>query len=362
MVSFWHLLCSTLDKGISMKLITIVLLLFANSVLAESGFYSPRDNKFSGPVKEASKSVFEIRTAFISDLENFSDVMVADISNPSNKNTVLAKIDQAQDPRDRIILRAFVANCEKQATLAECPLPSSFNGGTGFITDGGSKFWTNAHVVDPMVKTRAASREKTVSEILHTKDNYPVFIFDADGNLVFNGLEEQLSFGNLPGQSKVLTQKDDWFGIDNDAISLSLPNALGKPLKFSSQSFSENQNVSIIGYPYCTGCADPSGNNDLTFSNRGSTPNAENCIEKSTKGYIMNADQWAEFADIPQALMGDVDKSHFMITTADTQHGMSGGPMLNDQGEVLGLNAGSKPVRWNNKVLVYSRGVRPQGL
>lgn len=49
-------------------------------------------------------------------------------------------------------------------------------------------------------------------------------------------------------------------------------------------------------------------------------------------------------------------------TASDSQHEMSEGPILNFNGEVIGIHAGGKSIQTNQGVTRCSRGVRPREL
>lgn len=337
----------------------LLLAFLSFSAFADLGFYSPTDSKLPKATQDAADSVFEIRTGFIQDLENYSDVKVVDISTAAKKALILQKIEQMPDQRDQIVYRSFVAFCEKKSNTQECPLPESIANGSGFISGNGSKLWTNAHVVEKMVQTRAVTHEKSISDVLASKANFPIFVFDKTGKNVFNGLEQEISFADLPATTQLSKTSKSFYDVDNDYISITLPLSLGKPLEISPDAEKEGDQIYVMGYPYCTDCEDPSGSNDLSFENRYPYDNAEDCLQKVTIGEILSEEEFGNLAQVNSQLINLLDKDKFIASTADSQFGMSGGPILNSEGKVVGINAGSKALKKYDGLKIYSRGVRP---
>lgn len=340
-----------------MRVSYFFLLLLSINAFARPGFYNPNDPNLPPALKKASESVYEVRTAFLEDFNEYTDVSVVDISTPHAKNEVLKEINaQNIDSKTKTILRAFVEKCKSADEKANCVLPQKTNVGSSFITGSGSTLWTNAHVLEKSIVSKAKMNDKTVEDILKSKENLPIFIFDKSGKLVFNGLEQAVSFKATPAPTYLTQTQGSLYAVDSDYFALNLPAPLGTPLKVAKSLTSNN--VAVMGYPSCTGC----DSNDDMARDRYPYPNAEDCEEKVTGGQLLTPEAWGQLAQVNQHLIQTLDRRTFIAYDADTTYGMSGGPVLNERGEVIGVNAGGKSARTMNGHQVFGRGVRPPEL
>jgi hypothetical protein len=342
-----------------MKSISTFFILFfvlAGQAFAQ-GFYNPTDPSIPERLKVASRSVFEIRTAFFEDFETQSDISVADIRSMSASDIDSAIGRMQLDKKDSQIIRAFINNCKTEEQKMNCPVPLKINSGSSFIAGSGNVLWTNAHVVEKMLNTKAMTNEKSVSDVLRSKDNMPVFIFNKDGEMIFNGLKDAVSFRSVPLETRMTKLGSSFYSVDSDYVAIELPVSLGAPLPIARTISSDN--VAVIGYPYCTGCTPQEGQDPLDYASRYPYPNAEDCLEKVTGGSLINTEAWGQLAQVNLQIVQNLNRSTFIGHTADSQHGMSGGPILNLNGEVVGIHAGGKTVNTGKGLNRYSRGVRP---
>lgn len=348
-----------------MKKFILFFLLVSLQAKAQVGFIDPRDPSVPTPLKDAAESVYEVRTAFISDLTEYSDVKVVDISSDTQKNAVLELINSLPSPydhKDKAVMRAFIQRCERSNNKTECIVPTSLNSGSGFITGNGSTFWTNAHVLEKMLKTKELTDETTISDLLNGTNNMPVFIFNKNGDLVFDGLSEEVKFKATPALTNLTAAEGNFFAVDSDYVAIDLQKILGAPLKVAQNKSLSGEVISVIGYPSCTGCKAPEGMDEIEYLDRGQGRNAENCLEKIAVGTTISTQNFGDLAQVNNALINMLDQESFIASTADSQHGMSGGPILNQNGEVVGIHTGGKSVVRNGTVARYSRGVIPPTL
>lgn len=342
-----------------MKRKSILTFIFATISLANAapGFYNVQDPKIPQALKEASSSVFEIRTAYVEDFDQYSDVEVLDLTGP-NRQEFLSKLPTLfPDKRDQAVYRAFVDHCSSEEDSRSCPVPKKVSSGSGFLAGSGSTFWTNAHVVEKTIHMKARHAEVTPQEILETKLKLPIFIFDKMGNMVFNGLENEVSFKALPKQTELtMREQNTFYSVDSDYVAIDLPATLGTPLKIAKNP---TPGIAVMGYPTCTGCTAPEGADPLEYADRGPGLNAEDCREKVTGGTILPLGTWGQINQINNEALKLIDQWTFFGYDADSQHGMSGGPVLNLNGEVVGIHAGGKSLNVGGKIQRTSRGVRP---
>lgn len=337
----------------------ILLTILMNSItaFAAPGFYNVQDSRLPSALQQASSSVFEIKTAFIEDFDNYSDVEVLDLSGPNRLATIARLPSLFPDKRDRAIYRAFIDHCQSDEDTKSCPIPKKISSGSGFLAGSGNTLWTNAHVMEKTVKMRATMNETTPEAILKTKHKFPMFLFDKNGNMVFNGLENEISFKVLPKQTELTKREQNTFySVDSDYLAIDLPTTLGTPLRISRNP---QQAVAVMGYPACTGCQAPEGGDPNEYVSRGQGIDAEDCIEKVTGGNILPLNVWGQLNEINREALSLIDQWTFFGYDADSQHGMSGGPVLNMNGEVVGIHAGGKSMNVNGRIQRTSRGVRP---
>lgn len=339
----------------------VLFLLLSSSLMAAPGFFNPTDPNIPVGLKSASDSVFEIKTAFFEDFENYEDISIYDVTKVSTSDLDEMMSKSYKDPKDLAVARAFLNLCKTPEKKAQCPVPIKINNGSSFITGNGSTLWTNAHVMDKVIKMKAAGENKSALEILQSKITMPIFIFDKNGTMIFNGLEEQISFKALPKSTQLTKmKKDSFYAEDSDYLAIVLPKPIGKPLKVARQLHSND--IAVIGYPLCTGCEAPEGYDPQEFASRHPYPDAEDCEEKITGGQLIMPETWGQMAQVNQYLENALDRSTFISHTADSHYGMSGAPLLNRNGEVVGIHAGGKTVQTFNGTQRFSRGVRPPEL
>lgn len=334
----------------------LLLLLSMGHALAQ-GFYNPTDPSVPDKIKTASRSVFEIRTAFFEDFETQSDISVADVRSMSASDIESAIGRMQLDKKDSQIIRAFINNCKTEEQKMNCPVPLKINSGSSFLAGSGNTLWTNAHVVEKAINTKAVTNEKSVSDVLRSRDTLPIFIFNKDGEMIFNGLKDAVSFKSVPLETRMSKLGNSFYSIDSDYVGIELPVSLGTPLPIAKTITSDH--IAVIGYPYCTGCTPQEGQDPLDYASRYPYPNAEDCLEKVTGGSLMNTEAWGQLAQVNLQIIQNLNRSTFIGHTADSQHGMSGGPILNGNGEVVGIHAGGKMVNNGKGLSRYSRGVRP---
>ena len=185
----------------------------------------------------------------------------------------------------------------------------------------------------------------------------PIFLFNKEGELIFDGLQEEISFSVLPDNTLLNRYSDSFYSIDSDYVGINLSKKVAEPLVLSKTSPSPGDQIYVIGYPICTNCGFVQGNDDF---DRGNQLNAKHCELQITQGEILDKDTWGDLANVNNALVNAINSNSFLPSTADSNYGMSGGPILNSSGGVIGIHVGGKTIVEDDYYSRFSRGVIPK--
>lgn len=336
-----------------------VTLAHAEPIRTEIGFKKIEDPALPAQVRATSDSVFEIR---IVSEENLEDIVVLNLTEPKNKD-----IDQRMrenpnlDELERIVFIKQFERCRREQIETACPLYTGIEKATGFLVKDGSQIMTNAHVVNRILKLQARQQGKPVPELLKTSPWVSVFLFNKEGKLVFDPYLNRPSLVKFETPSKLgLTSPSGWYAEDTDYVVVQLPKVLGKPLKIAAAA-KTGEMLYRLGYASCTGCElNPNQANPELNRDRGAGLNSNGVGLYWSRGKSQALDVVQSLLRIPSEFFSLSKKENFLFFAADAQIGMSGGPILNEAGEVVGVFAGSKPVvASDGSMIVISRGVRP---
>lgn len=303
----------------------------------------------------ASKSVFEVRIVSEDILE---DIQTWDLTAPEYSQ-VDSKIESSPvlDDKEKIIIKRQISNCRNRGNEKQCSVFMGFNKGTAFLAGKGGLLWTNAHVIDRFVKIITNLRKQSVSEWIKRDGRLLIFLFDANGKLVFDPFTDSAIVKINPNVSKAEAGKEEWYSVDSDYVGIQLSRSLGTPLRIGNPPI-PGENLYRPGYPVCTGCPQNSVSEDPERNrNRGLGRNSDGVGLYWTGGAAQRVDSIISFLGVDPR--GNYDLGQMVLFSADSQLGLSGGPILNTQGEVVGIFAGSKQRVYDSSMVVLSRGVRP---
>lgn len=323
----------------------------------ELGFKRLSDPSTPASLKVASNSVFEVRS--ISE-DNVADLRTLDLTDPKFANFD-DKIDSISelDANEKVVVKKQIENCRRHGNEKECTVFFGIEKGTAFLAGGdGSALWTNAHLVSRFLKLRAALAQKTVQEILKSDARVAIFLFDQNGNLVFDPFIDSAFVKIYPEKTSFAAAlRGDWYSEDSDFVGIQLGRVVGTPLRIGAAA-NNGETLYRPGFAACTGCSQNPNQTDPELNrDRGPSLNSDGNGLYWTRGVSQGNDSVTAFLGVN--LGGLFDLKHMVFFSADSQVGFSGGPILNNQGEVVGVFAGSKPKIYNKMMTVLSRGVRP---
>ncbi len=332
------------------------------SAATELGFKSLNDPSPPPSLRQAAKSVYKVIVALE---ETPGEVRVMDLDGPQFREflTKLNALTQEQlTPHERIVVQKQIERCVRDNLRKTCPLFLSFQRGTAFLAGGdGSFLLTNAHIAHRFLQLKSLMEKKSILDLLKEPQFLPIFLFDQSGKLVFD------PFLTPPGIIRygqpslhALLAGTGWYGDDSDYVVIQLPSPLGQPLKIA-KSITASEMLYRPGFASCTGCvAQPNTTDPQLNADRTPHGNSNGRDLYWTAGRSYTLTEAAVFLKAPPKYFENSHQQNWVFFEADAQVGMSGGPILNSRGEVVGVFAGSKPmVSGYGAMKVLSRGVRP---
>lgn len=324
----------------------------------ELGFTEVTDQSTPEFLKTVSESVFEIRTFVETSIE---DLIVIDMEG-SDLDDFQRQVQDSSvvDRTEKVVLNLQIEKCRTSDAQDQCVLRRSLKG-TAFLAGGdGSTLWTNAHVVDRFLEFRASYEEVPVREILPTRPLLPVFLFNRDGKLVFNPYDDEANLAYFPRLSPMAVSRSQWYAEDTDFVGIQLSRSVGRPLVISESDRSEGL-LYRPGFPACTGCPDePNFTDPILNNDRSPHQNSNGDSMYWSSGRQLGSEQmYAVVNPFFHSMLEIYWLDQMVFFSADAQVGFSGGPIVNDQGQVLAIYAGSLPRIFGDQMIVMSRGVRP---
>ncbi len=263
---------------------------------------------------------------------------------------------------ERIVIQKQIEYCRREKRSKNCALYLGFERGTAFLAGGdGSYLLTNAHIVNGFLKFKSMVDQKPILELLKEPQFIPIFLFDSNGKLVFDPLQTPpglIKYGKPSVQA--LLNGSGWYGEDSDYVVIQLPAPLGRPLKVAKM-IKPGERLYRPGFAACTGCpAQPNRTDPALNSDRTPHANSNGRDLYWTAGRSYSVAEAEVFLQAPPGYFNNSHLQNRVFFEADAQVGMSGGPILNQLSEVVGVHAGARPiVTGYGTMKVMSRGVRP---
>lgn len=334
------------------RLLFLALLSISRLAFAESGshlgFYSASHLSIPPQVRKASDSVFQI---IVPNLEGKS---LNTFQIPSREYTALKKRFlnyKNMSATSRKVIAAQIDFCDWQ-TLKSCDIYLNSHAATGFFMNGA--LWTNAHVV-----------ESYFDQLKNPQERLLIFIFNKNDELILNPLVEPVFLQKLPVLNQRAEQRGTFYSEETDFVAFKIPKALAPSLQPvpDKNSILLSQDLYIPGFPACTNCHEGSNSQDSNdLLDRSPFPNSSGHGLHLTHGPRLSLAAAASLLEIPLDNLTRLSGQGLMFLESDSRQGMSGAPILNSQGQVIGIFSGGKTKSKNGTLSRVSRGVRVQQL
>lgn len=295
---------------------------------AQGGFFTGESAELPAPVKAAADSIF---TILVPSKKASEEINVRYGGGRSLRAEVEASM--ADSPVRTAIIKQIEA-CEAETGFIgfwapeTCRISRQFTKSTGFLLNDGRTLWTVFHGV---------SRGMGLHETLNNTDaKWPIFIFDGQGKLVLNSLTEKIRPQVFPEAGK-LRYFLEIFVPNLDYFAMALPRDIGRPLLKASHLPEKDQRIFVANYSHCTGCVAPSFLSG-DFSDRSPMPNADGKVLNFSIGKIGDLSEFEKFRQLNLAEKSYYNEDSLRLTNADGVGGATGGPVLNESGEVVGIS------------------------
>lgn len=333
------------------------------------GFFPLKDSNIPKVVQNAAASIFQVRFLVVSSDKSYANYKKSQLKDEKFAAQELGKI---KDPFNRMVVEKQLVECVTNQSIADdgnCGLIHEINQGTAFLAGDGKTLWTNAHTIEGFVKSVEKNQKITIEQLVANQHAIRVFIFDSNNDLVVNPYTSKVTIAQLPAATRSMTG-DKYYSVDNDYIILNLEKELGPALTWSKRGVAINHQVYIPGYAYCTGCAAPERYKteelkdlEVNFTSRSPAPDSKGRGLVVTKGIAVMGDNTVlNFVKFPDVKTESIDQNKMIYMTADGQVGMSGAPILDKRGEVIGVFSGGATAKIKDKLYRISGGVIPSGI
>lgn len=332
--------------------------------LLGKGFFDIKSVEVPASVKAAGKSVFILKTIAASDERVLKVIDVSNGQAKDLKEKIKNLNSETFDETDKIVLEKQIESCEEKKEIEDqknCIVSFEIAKSTAFLAVDGKTLWTNAHSLKRFMNYVEKYGNISKKDQLKNKQRVAAFIFDQNNQLVFDPYKNVAKIATIPVETAVAKSRSEYFAEDSDYLSLSLDKKIGAPLKIATQALGEAGKVYVLGYPICTGCDSSSfaSVDKVDFTDRSPLKNSDGKGLKVTMGSVLSQQAALDFFQMTIETMQKWNTSKMLFYSADSQYGNSGGPILNEAAEVVGIHAGGKSKVSSGKFERVSRGVVP---
>lgn len=298
------------------------------------GFYSLQTPGLPAGVAAAGDSVYEVRVVANSkNSARFIDVSRG--RGAVEKRKILRMPLSEHEANSKTVVLKQIEFCESQELSHQkaCPVFTESAMGSAFVIGDGASMMTAAHVVEHVMDIVEQNAEvpKSLQFVRHQR--VLIFVFNRSGQLVVDPFLEPITLEKAPRETYVARMRRNFYAEDSDYVTLRLSKSLGKPLHFAAARPVVGQRVFVLG----------SDGKGLKVSFGRVVPHAG-----LTNFFGMNAGS-LHFWELQS----------MVFSSADSQHGQSGGPVLNEAGEVVSVHGGGRTRRKNGVVVRISRASGP---
>lgn len=330
------------------------------------GFYPVNTQGIPKEVVAAAASVFRLRVIAAGNESSLNQIDVSGGKGRDFKQKIRnLEARSGFDEMDKMVLIKQIEFCERFSDIEDqktCILATDIRKSSGFLKGNGHTLWTNAHAVEGNMNFIEQYGQKSKTDQLRDKQRLGIFIFDSNGRLLVDPYVDEVHLTIAPEQTSVAQLRNSFYAEDSDYVGLSLAKDIGAPLKVSSKNMTIGDRIFVLGYPACTGC-DPSEtlkvDDPLDFADRSPGPNSDGTGLKVSIGFILNTNGLSSFFGVQENSMKLWRLDRMYFNTADSNHGSSGGPLVNEKGEVVAIHSGGKSRQTSGKLVRISRSVVP---
>lgn len=219
--------------------------------------------------------------------------------------------------------------------LQVCPIFDQMGDGSAFTLNTPDSMYTNLHNFYEVISANYSLDKNATSEIILKRNLHVPLLFALTdqngksvvdtskttiGTLEFFNSSPHLLGGDISNMNNVL-------GRASDVVRVHLPNTTALPLSISKTSVKQGDTVYLLGYPMATS----------NRSSVGAVDSDGNSLRISVGNVISFADWKLRTGNNFGAQEESILQENMIFFDADCEHGNSGGPLVNENGEVVGI-------------------------